>query len=394
MTKTHLPLPTWLVEAEVQTLLAAFAREKRELRFVGGCVRDTLMGRAVGDIDAATPAPPETVMALLEAAHIRVLPTGLKHGTVTALIDGRSFEITTLREDAACDGRHAEVRYTDSWAADAARRDFTLNALYLDAAGTLYDYGSGVEDAKLGHIRFIGNAGERIREDYLRILRFFRFYATHGTPPADNVALAACRAEAGGISRLSGERIRAEMFKLLAAKAPLEAVSLMTETGVLAELLPCPANLGVFAGLSGPADPLLRLAALMHGADKKAVLALATRWRLSGVERERLALALTPREVTTEAQVKALIRRYGREAVIDWLRLRLACGETVDKSLLPIAQHWQPPEFPVTGKDLLERGIAPGKAMGEQLATLEEQWETSGYTLDKAALLARINKNR
>lgn len=389
MTETRISPPAWLALPEVQTLLAAFGTH--ELRFVGGCVRDTLMGRSVGDMDAATPAPPEAVTALLAAAGIRVIPTGLKHGTVTALIGRRSFEITTLREDAACDGRHAEVRYTDDWEADAARRDFTLNALYMDAAGTLYAYGSGVEDARRGRIRFIGDARDRIREDYLRILRFFRFYATHGTPPADTEARAACRAEAEGIALLSGERIRGEMLTLLAAPRPMESLSLMAEAGVLAHMLPCPADLALCERLAAPADPLLRLAALIAAGGGEAACTLAERWRLSRAERERLARALTPPGgAFTEPRVKALIRRYGREAAGDWLRLGAARGETAGDGLLQLARDWQPPVFPVTGKDLLERGIPPGKAMGEQLRALEVEWEKSGYRPDKAALLSLL----
>src|SRR5579872_7361897 len=207
--------PPWLKWPETQALIKAFADAKAPIRFVGGCVRDALLGRAVQDVDVATPLRPEATMALLQKAGIKAIPTGIDHGTATAVIHGKHFEITTLRKDVSTDGRHATVAYTDDWKEDAARRDFTINALYLSPDGELFDYFNGARDAKEGHVRFIGNAGERIREDYLRILRFFRFYAWYGKTEPDKEALTACTEAANNIGTLSGERVQQEMLKLL-----------------------------------------------------------------------------------------------------------------------------------------------------------------------------------
>ena len=209
--------PAWLEWPETQSLVRAFAAKNTELRFVGGAVRDALAGRATSDVDVATPALPEAVMELLAAANIQAIPTGIKHGTVTAVLDKKHFEITTLRKDVSTDGRHAEVAYTDDWKADAARRDFTMNALYLSPAGELFDYFEGEKDAMAGRVRFIGGADARIKEDYLRILRFFRFYAWMGKGEADADALAACAANAPKIATLSGERIRILRERISAA---------------------------------------------------------------------------------------------------------------------------------------------------------------------------------
>lgn len=387
-------LPAWLTESAVQTLLEAFASRGHTLRFVGGCVRDTLMHRPVGDLDAATPAAPDTVMALLEASSIRALPTGLHHGTVTAIIDHRQIEITTLREDTACDGRHAQVRYTDDWQQDAARRDFTINALYMDAEGRLYDYFGGQHDLRTHRLRFIGDPVARIREDYLRILRFFRFYATHGAPPPDTEALAACKAEASGIHSLSGERIRAEMFKLLAAPDPLPALRLMEQCGVLKELgIDAPDYAAL--DLPTPSDPLLQLLLLLGGQNAEA---LAERWRLSNAERDRLLGGLArplPGEIT-EAEAKAFLRREGEVHFRDWVWCWYAEHPDAAKkatTLLTLPERWSIPVFPVTGKDLLACGVPQGEGMGKLLAELEASWEASDYTLEQEALLEAI-RNR
>ena len=395
--------PDWLREDATRALLAAFAAHGQALRFVGGCVRDTLMERPVGDLDAATPAMPGTVMALLEAEGIKTIPTGLKHGTVTAIILDRQIEITTLREDAACDGRHAEVRYTDDWQRDAARRDFTMNALYMDAAGEVYDYFGGLGDLAARRLRFIGDPVARIREDYLRILRFFRFYATHAAPPPDEEALAACTAEATGIANLSGERIRAEMFKLLAAPDPVPSLKLMEACGVLKEIGVAAPDYAALE-LPAPADPLLQLLLLLghvaspnpeEGADILAALALSERWRLSNAERDRLTTGLvtpTPEKIT-DAQAKAFLRREGETCYRDWIwRWHAQHPQEAENAhaLLALPERWPVPLFPVTGKDLLARGVPQGEGLGKLLAELEAAWEASDYTLDKEALLKRI----
>ncbi|MGH6904305.1 MAG: CCA tRNA nucleotidyltransferase, partial [Geminicoccaceae bacterium] len=289
----------WLTAPASRAVLAALEAGGRPVRFVGGCVRDGLLGRpdAGREIDLATPERPEQVMRLLEAAGLRAIPTGLAHGTVATTAGGRTFEITTLRRDLACDGRHAEVAFTDDFRVDAARRDFTINAMSCDREGRLYDYFEGQADLAAGRVRFVGAAAARIVEDYLRILRFFRFFAHHGRPPADAEALRACRAAAPGLQRLSGERIQAEMRTLLEAGDPLPALRLMVETGVLGQIIPGPVALERLARLielAPESDPLIRLAALLRPppAEPATTDRVALRWRLSNHDGARL-LALT-----------------------------------------------------------------------------------------------------
>ena len=275
----------WLRAPASRRVLAALGADGHAARFVGGCVRDGLLGLPdVGrELDVATPERPDQVIRLLERAGLPAIPTGLAHGTVTTIADGRRFEITTLRRDVACDGRHAEVEFTDDFALDAARRDFTINAMSCDDAGRLYDYFGGRADLTAGRVRFVGDAAARIAEDYLRILRFFRFFAYYGRPPADAEALAACRAAAPELRRLSGERIQAEMVRLLEAADPVPALRLMVETGVLGEVIPGPVALERLARLielAPDSDPLVRLAALLR--PPPADPAAAQRWSTDG----------------------------------------------------------------------------------------------------------------
>ena len=280
MTASHL-----LADLAIRRLLTVLPAA----RLVGGCVRDALAGRPAADIDLATPQPPDAVVAALAAAGIRAIPTGIAHGTVTALLDGRPFEITTLRRDVLTDGRHAAVAWTTNWQEDAARRDFTINALSLDAAGMLHDYFGGIADLRRSRVRFVGDATARVAEDYLRILRFFRFQARYGAGPPDPEAVSAITAGIGGIARLSPERVWSELKRILAAPDPAAALQLMAETGVLAAAVPEGAAPGRVAAL--PPDPVLRTAALLTG-DRAA---FAARLRLSGAEAERLlALAGPP----------------------------------------------------------------------------------------------------
>lgn len=385
------PPPAWLTTPVPQRLLGAFSRHGHTLRFVGGCVRDSVLGRPIGDLDAATPATPQHVLALLEAEDIPCIPTGLAHGTVTARIDGQPIEITTLREDTACDGRHADIRHTDDWERDAARRDFTMNALYLDAHGHLYDYFNGAADALAGRVRFIGQAQARIREDYLRILRFFRFYATHGAAPADTEALAACADEAAGLEGISGERIRTEMFKLLAAPNPAPSLMFMEQYGVLRRLGMAALNIPpVFA--HSPADPLLRLLLLLEHGN---AAALAERWRFSNAERARLLQALEAPvpPMIADADAKACLRRQGvtafRDHVWRWYAAH-SQEEAHARRLLALPDTWEIPVFPLSGKDLLAHGIPAGERMGRLLDELEARWEASGYTLSRDRLLGSL----
>jgi poly(A) polymerase len=392
----------WLAAPASRRLLEALMAGGRPARFVGGCVRDGLLGldQAGRDLDLATPEPPERVIALLEAAGLKAIPTGLAHGTVTAVTDARRFEITTLRRDLATDGRHASVAFTEDFEADAARRDFTINAMSCDREGRLFDYFGGRADLAAGRVRFVGPAAARIAEDYLRILRFFRFLAHYGQPPADAEALRACTAAAPEIARLSGERVQAEMRKLLEAKDPLPALDLMVETGVLAQVFlaatPARDRLARLLALAPDADWLLRLAALLRG-QARAAGELASRWRLSGRDVERLLILaenpLPALRATTAARRQALHRR-GAERYADLVRLAAAedpakdAGAALAEALAESAR-WQPKTLPITGHDVMALGVPAGPAIGEVLAKVEDWWTSQDFRADHAACLAR-----
>ena len=363
------------------------------VRIVGGCVRDALLGREVMDIDMACTLLPQDTQAKLERAGFRVIPTGIEHGTVTVLVNGKPVEITTLRKDVACDGRRAEVEFTQDWEADAARRDFTMNALYADADGKLYDYFDGVEDAKAGHVRFIGDAEARIQEDALRILRFFRFFAHYGKGEMDAAALTACTAQKALIKDLSGERIQQEMLKLLTAPRAFDVLAIMQEKGIL-EAISLPFN-PALAQLK-PTDPLLRLACCLFAAPESLKM-LADRWSLSNKHRDYLRdILLLPATHMLEwdmADTKRAIRTYGGQIVSDAARIAEA-EKPIDGRVFSVIRttvnEWEVPDFPVQGRDLLELGMKPGKAVGEILKRLEKRWEDSDYELTKEQLLKNL----
>jgi poly(A) polymerase len=394
----------WLRAPATRRVLAALTARGRPARFVGGCVRDALLGRDAsgGELDLATAERPEQVMRLLEAASLKASPTGLAHGTVSTLIDGQRFEITTLRQDVATDGRHAEVAFTDDFKADAARRDFTINAMSCDGEGRLHDYFGGRADLAQGRVRFVGEAVNRIAEDYLRVLRFFRFFAHYGRPPADPEALAAAAAAAPEIARLSGERIRAEMLKLLAAADPLPALRLMAESGVLAQVIPGPVGLDRLERLltvASKADSLLRLAELLRPppASSAAAAAVAERWRLSNREADRLtSLTLTPLPAlnASAAKRRRALYRIGPERYRDLARL--AAAEAPDASALAPAlaeaAAWRPRKLPIDGADLLALGLPPGPRLGQILAAVEDWWLARDFTPDRAACLAHAKE--
>ena len=395
----------WLDAPASRKVVTALEADGRPARFVGGCVRDALLGLPAADeLDLATPERPERVIALLEAADLPAIPTGLAHGTVTTIADRCRFEITTLRRDVACDGRHAEVAFTDDFKVDAARRDFTLNAMSCDRAGRLYDYFGGRADLAAGRVRFVGDAAARIREDYLRILRFFRFFARYGGEPADAEALAACRAAAPELGRLSGERIQTEMLKLLKAPNPLPALRLMAETRVLAEVAFGPVALGRLADLIALApnsDALVRLAALLRPptAAPEAAERVAERWRLSNRDAERL-LALTREPLlrldAAPAEWRRDLHRLGKQRFVDLARLAAAeAGGSAGAALadaLAEARDWQPRRLPVGGDDLMALGVAPGPPLGALLAALEAWWVARDFAPDRAACLAEARR--
>jgi len=393
---------SWMIEAPTRAVLAALGAGGAAVRFVGGCVRDALLGRAIGDVDIATPDPPETVLRLLEAASIKAVPTGIAHGTITAVVPPRHFEITSLRRDVETFGRHARVAFTDDWAADAARRDFTMNALFLDADGSVFDPVGGLADLRAGHVRFVGDAEARIREDVLRLLRFYRFHAHYGCGAADLAARQACRKLAALLPGLSGERVAAELFKLLAAPDPVPTIDLMIEDGVLAVLLPGARRRDRLAGLvaletaGGTAgDRLRRLAALLD-LDADSAQEVARRLRLSSAERDRLALlAAPPAAVDLAADERAqrrALHRLGLAAYGDLVLLRAAgTGEAARaRELLAAAPRLVPPRFPLRGRDVTRLGLAPGPAVGELLREVEEWWERGDFRADRAACLARL----
>ena len=363
-----------------------------DARLVGGAVRDLLAARPVADFDLATPSPPETVQHVLAAAGIRTVPTGLAHGTVTAVVDHRAFEVTTLRRDVATDGRHAETAWTTDWHEDAARRDFTINAMSLDRAGELHDFFAGAADLRAGRVRFVGEAATRIREDHLRILRFFRFFARYGTGGPDPEAVSAIRAQAGLLARLSPERVWSELKRLLASPAPDGAVALMAALGVLAMVLPDsadPPRLARLCDAGAPPDPLLRLAALMEGE----AASLATRLRLSGEEARTLAALRAPPRPHPGDDLRPLLADTPADILVGraWLAEADAPPDRAAWAALRTAlAAIERPVFPLAGRDIVAAGVPPGPMVGEVLAEIRAWWLAGGATASRDACLARL----
>jgi poly(A) polymerase len=405
----------WMTAPATREVLEALMRDGAEVRFIGGCVRDALLKRQVRDIDIAIPRPPEAVLELLRHAGIKAVPTGIDHGTVTAVVDRSTFEITTLRVDVETDGRRAKVAFTDDWIADAARRDFTINALSCTADGDIYDYFGGLDDLGHGRIRFVGSARERIGEDVLRLLRFFRFYAHFGRPPPDVNALAACREQAAGVKLLSGERVRVEIFRTLMAADPADVFQLMAGEGVLGHVLPEADGVGRLRMMtwldtrairldSVHPDPVRRLAALL-ATDAAGAAILADRLKMSNRQRERLVrMAGPPFAVDPTAplpQLRRLLHRHGGDAVRDVTLLAWAGELTVAArlphrrsqawiALLETAETWIPLRFPLSGRDALALGVARGPRIGHMLRQVERWWEAGDYRADREACLEQL----
>jgi poly(A) polymerase len=382
----------WLTSAATRAVVAALeaAGGPDCARFVGGAVRNALLGQAVDDIDIATTLEPEAAFAAIKAAGLKAVPTGLAHGTVTAVSGHRPYEITTLRRDVTTDGRNATVAFTDDWSEDAARRDFRLNALYADLTGTIYDpTGQGVEDALAGRVIFVGDPVTRIREDYLRILRFFRFYAWYGRDVPDAAAMAACAAEVEGLTRLSAERVSKELMKLLAAPDPRRAVQAMAATGVLARILPEAVAGTLFQRLCDLSpDPVLRLAALVP-TDEKGLRTLAAGLRLSNAVRDRLVAGAQAAAVVrldmSDPAARAAVYRLGGRAVEDALtrrRAALSSPAVDDGRLTALVSGWTPPALPVGGRDLARLGVAPGPETGRLLKAFEAEWIADDFPAD------------
>ncbi len=387
---TRLAGQPWLNDQATAAVFDALEAEGGSdcARFVGGCIRNALVGRPVDDIDIATRLTPERSMAALQAAGIKVVPTGLAHGTVTAVSNRRPHEITSLRRDVETDGRRAVVAFTDDWAEDAARRDFRLNALYADRTGAIFDpTEEGVEDALAGRVVFVGHPDRRIEEDYLRILRFFRFFAWYGRGEPDADGLAACARHADGMSRLSAERVSKELLKLLSAPDPRPAVRAMQGAGVLERVIPVHVALGAFETIVDLADDaVLRLSALLPD-DPVAVAEAARALRLPRVVEGRLSHAANgPLDPTTQARdLRALTYRSGRQAVRDRLMRGLALKpdqSAAAKTALAAVDAWPVPRLPVGGREVARLGIEPGPATGLILKAFEDAWIADDFPID------------
>ncbi len=374
-----------------------------EARFVGGAVRNALLGVPVVDVDIAVPMPPEEALARLRAKGIKVVETGLDHGTVTAIAGTHAFEVTSLRRDVQTDGRHALVAFTDDWAEDAARRDFTINALYATADGEIFDYATGVEDLIAGKVRFMGDARARIAEDHLRVLRLFRFHAWYGKGEIDAEGLRAAALAKDKLQTLSAERIAKELLRLLEAAHPVPVLRVMAATGILSLLLPGALQLLRLEKLAQleaennlPQDAVLRLAALLPDGASAAKSA-ADALRLSNAMRDRLGNALGGEKVgfqITASQARRLLYRIGAASFKDKVMLQWAGAPQSTagawRMLLEMADNWQRPRFVLTGRDVMQAGIPQGPDVGRILAEVEDWWVEGDFAAGESALRDRL----
>ncbi|KAB2941391.1 MAG: CCA tRNA nucleotidyltransferase [Hyphomicrobium sp.] len=395
----------WLWRPQTRAVFAALRTGGAEARAVGGAVRNALMGTSVKDVDIATTALPNEVMRLAQRAGLHSVPTGIEHGTVTVIADKVPFEVTTLRRDIETFGRHARVTFTTDWREDAMRRDFTMNALYCDAEGGVHDPLGGYADLKAKRVRFIGDARQRIREDFLRILRFFRFVAQYGNAAApDADGLAAARAEKAGLTLLSGERIRAELLLLLVAPGAVAALDAMRRSELIGPLIGVAGDVGLVERLSAieqaqglEPDAVLRLAALASDAR----VDLRERLRLSSAEGERLANAargdpaFDPR--IDEAAAKVFLYRHGPQAFIDgsllgWARSGEDARNAARAHRLRLPQRWSAPRLPVRGADVIALGVAAGPAVGRVVSAFEEWWIGAGFPSQPERISAKLGE--
>lgn len=380
----QLPDAQWRHRPGFDTLCDLLGAAEGAARLVGGAVRDSMLGLEVQDLDLATRWRPEEVMERLGSAGIKVVPTGIAHGTVTAVIEHRPVEITTLRCDVSTDGRRATVAYTDDWREDAARRDFTINALYADpVTSEIYDYFGGLDDLTHRRVRFIGDPEQRIAEDHLRILRYFRFLARFGALPADAAAYEACKVNANKLMALSRERIADELLKLLALPDPLPTLELMLEGNIFVPVLPeidaaGLERLGALsererqAGIDSSPSPVLRLAALLPP-DASIGEQIAARLKLSNKARKRIVAALTPSP--PHANAHELLYRLGRETAFDQMLLG---GATMAEDM-PVLSGWAMPHFPISGAVIIGLGVPAGPDVARLLNAVKEQWITEGF---------------
>jgi poly(A) polymerase len=393
----------WLIEEPLAPLLAVLDRDGEEARIVGGAVRNALLGVPIGDIDIATTASPQDVVRRVEAAGFKAVPTGIEHGTVTVVAVGRPFEVTTLREDVETYGRHAKVVFGRDWRRDAERRDFTMNALSASRDGTIHDYVGGVADIAARRVRFIGEPARRIAEDYLRILRFFRFHAAYGQGAPDPAGIAACIAGRGGLEQLSRERIRMELIKLLLAEHAVPALAVMTEAGLLEQvlggvpLLASASNMVKLEHVLGIAgDPVRRLGALAVSVVEDAER-LRERLRLANAEHDRLvSMADAWWRIAAgwdEQQARVLLyglggERYTDRVLLAWSRSPEGAADVRWRALATLPARWTAPVFPLKAADFLARGLPRGPRLGKALAAAEAAWIAQGFPLDAAATAA------
>jgi poly(A) polymerase len=396
----------WLERPDTARVFAALEGTDVETRAVGGAVRNTLLGRPVTEIDLATTALPEQVMALARKAGLKVVPTGIEHGTVTVIVDGTPFEVTTLRRDVETFGRHATVAFTENWEEDARRRDFTLNALYAGSDGTVFDPLGGYEDVAAGRVRFIGDAEARIKEDYLRILRFFRFNAYYGKGSFDAAGLEASVRLRGGMAQLSAERVAGEIRRILAAPEALRVVEALFDYGLLVAVLGGVPRLERFKRLVAiedaagrGRDPVLRLAALAVFVAEDAER-VAARLHLSNAERAVLALGAgddAASGLPEEGAAKRLLYRLGAtdypaRVMIAWADAGAAPGDRSWREALTLSERWQAPVFPLKGSDIAALGKVEGPALGALLRRLEAEWVSEGFAADRDRLMVRAKE--
>lgn len=391
----------WLHEGPLARLLAILDRDGEEARVVGGAVRNALLGEPPGDVDIATTALPKEVTRRVQAEGFKAVPTGIDHGTLTIVAEGKPFEVTTLREDVETFGRKAVVRFGRDWARDAARRDFTINALSVSPEGIIHDSVGGLADIAARRVRFIGDPATRIAEDYLRILRFFRFHAIYGHGDPDPAGLHACIAARAGLDLLSRERVRMELMKLLVAKRAAPTLATMADCGILGSVLggvPLVADFANMVAIEAVAglepDGVRRLGALGVLVSED-VERLWERLRLSNGERSRLAsMAEGWRRLApsmTEQEARVLLYRLGATHFVDRVLLAFARAgvEAADQAwrrLAALPERWTPPSFPLRAKDFLQRGVGRGPALGAALRAAEEAWIKDGFPADRAAL--------
>jgi poly(A) polymerase len=391
---------SWFKSGPAARALELLNSGGEEARVVGGAVRNALLKLPIRDVDIATTALPEEVMRRAKAAGIKGVPTGIEHGTVTLVIDDRPFEVTTLRRDTETFGRRAKVAFGRDWVRDAERRDFTINALSVDAEGCVHDYVGGLEDIAAKRVRFIGDPNQRIAEDYLRILRFFRIHAAYGEGEPDRVGYLACINARAGLATLSAERVRAEMLKLMVADGAAVAVSAMVDGGLLLPLLggiayrgPFRAMIAIEHALSLKSDPIRRLAALavavtedarrlamrlrLSNAEAKALDSMGHRWwRLAGMD-----------EATARRRLYRLGEgRYRDRLLLAWARSGSDADASSWRRLATLPERWVAPQFPLKAQDFIARGVAQGPRLGQALQWAEDAWLAADFPLDKPAL--------